>query len=365
MEEVIEVADRDYMKLAIELARSAKGQTSPNPIVGAIVVKNNQIIGMGAHLKAGEPHAEVHAIRMAGDKTKGATIYVTLEPCSHHGKTPPCADLIIASGIERVVVASTDPNPVVAGRGISKLREAGITVETGVLEAEALELNDVFFHFIKTGLPYVTLKSATSLDGKTATVTGESKWITGEAARQDVHNLRHQHDAILVGVNTVIADDPSLTTRLPGGGKNPVRIILDSTLRTPLNARVVRDGEAATWVVTTSQAEQGKVAEMEALGVEVIVLTETLKIPEILKALGERGITSLFVEGGAEVHGSFLKEGAFQQFISYMAPKLIGGKNAPSVFGGEGIVHIGDAVSLQIKDVSMIGDDIRIIATPR
>jgi diaminohydroxyphosphoribosylaminopyrimidine deaminase / 5-amino-6-(5-phosphoribosylamino)uracil reductase len=359
------VTDQDYMKRAIELARSATGQTSPNPNVGAVVVKNNQIIGMGAHLKAGEPHAEVHAIRMAGEKTKGATIYVTLEPCSHHGKTPPCADLIIASGIERVIVASTDSNPLVAGRGISKLREAGITVETGVLESEALELNEVFFHFIETGLPYVTLKSASSLDGKTATVTGESKWITGEEARQDVHRLRHQHDAILVGVNTVIADDPSLTTRLPGGGKNPVRIILDSTLRTPLNSRVVTDGEAPTWLITTSKAEKGKVAEMESLGVEVVVLTETLSIPEILKSLAERGITSLFVEGGAEVHGSFLKAGAFQQLISYMAPKLIGGKNAPSVFGGEGLVHIADAVSLRIKDVSMIGDDIRVIASPR
>jgi diaminohydroxyphosphoribosylaminopyrimidine deaminase / 5-amino-6-(5-phosphoribosylamino)uracil reductase len=359
------VTDQDYMKLAIELARSATGQTSPNPIVGAVVVKNNQIIGMGAHLKAGEPHAEVHAIRMAGEKTKGATIYVTLEPCSHHGKTPPCADLIIASGIERVVVASTDSNPLVAGRGISKLREAGITVETGVLESEALELNEVFFHFIKTGLPYVTLKSASSLDGKTATVTGESKWITGEEARHDVHKLRHQHDAILVGVNTVIADDPSLTTRLPGGGKNPIRIILDSTLRTPLDARVVRDGEAPTWLITTSKAEKGKVAKMEALGVEVVVLAETLTIPETLKALAQRGITSLFVEGGAEIHGSFLKAGSFQQLISYMAPKLLGGKNAPSVFGGEGLVHIGDAVTLQIKDVSMVGEDIRVIATPR
>ncbi|MGM0899546.1 MAG: bifunctional diaminohydroxyphosphoribosylaminopyrimidine deaminase/5-amino-6-(5-phosphoribosylamino)uracil reductase RibD [Bacillota bacterium] len=359
------MTDQEYMKLAIELARSAAGQTSPNPNVGAVVVKNNQIVGMGAHLKAGEPHAEVHAIRMAGEKTKGATIYVTLEPCSHHGKTPPCADLIIASGIERVVVASTDSNPLVAGRGISKLKDAGISVETGVLENEALELNEIFFHFIETGLPYVTLKSASSLDGKTATATGESKWITGEAARHDVHRLRHRHDAILVGVNTVIADDPSLTTRLPGGGKNPVRIILDSTLRTPLSARVVRDGEAPTWLITTSKAEKAKVAEMEAHGVEVVVLTETLTIPEILKSLAERGITSLFVEGGAEVHGSFLKAGAFQQLISYMAPKLIGGKSAPSVFGGEGLVHIEDAVSLRIKDVTMIGDDIRVIATPR
>jgi len=359
------MTDQEYMKLAIELARSAAGQTAPNPMVGAIVVNNNQIIGMGAHLKAGEPHAEVHAIRMAGEKAKDATIYVTLEPCSHHGKTPPCADLIIASGIKRVVVASTDSNPLVAGRGIIKLREAGIIVETGVLESEALELNEVFFHFIETGLPYVTLKSASTLDGKTATVKGESKWITGEAARQDVHRLRHQHDAILVGVNTVIQDNPSLTTRLPEGGKNPIRIVLDSTVRTSLNARVVTDGEAPTWLITTNKADKGKIAKMRALGVNMIVLSDSVEIPDLLKALAERGITSLFVEGGAEVHGSFLKAGAFQQLISYFAPKLFGGKQAPSVFGGKGLVHIEDAVSLQIKDVTMIGEDIRVIAKPR
>lgn len=358
--------DQAYMKMAIELARSAEGQTSPNPMVGAVVVKNNQIIGMGAHLKAGEPHAEVHAIRMAGDKAKGATIYVTLEPCSHHGKTPPCADLIISTGIERVVVASTDSNPLVAGRGISKLRDAGIVVETGILEKEALELNDIFFHFIETGLPYVTLKSAASLDGKTATVSGESKWITGEAARQDVHRLRHIHDAILVGVNTVLTDDPSLTTRLSAGGKNPVRIILDSTVRTPTDARVVIDGEAPTWLITTTKANTDKIAVLEAAGVQVIQLeTDRLDIHDVLSSLGNRGITSVFVEGGAEVNGSFLKAGAFQQVISYIAPKLIGGKLAPSVFGGEGILHMDDVVNLQIKDVTRIGEDIRIIAKPR
>ncbi len=356
------MTDQEYMKLAIELARSASGQTSPNPMVGAVVVKNNQIIGMGAHLKAGEPHAEVHAIRMAGEKAKDATIYVTLEPCSHHGKTPPCADLIILSGIKRVVIASTDSNPLVAGRGIKKLKEAGIMVETGLLESEAYELNEVFFHFIKTGLPYVTLKSASSLDGKTATVSGESKWITGEIARQDVHRLRHQHDAILVGVNTVIQDNPSLTTRLPEGGKNPIRIILDSTARTPLNARVVTDRQAPTWLIATNKADQRKITEMQALGVNVIVLSDSLEISEVLRELAERGITSLFVEGGAEVHGSFLKAGAFQQLISYFAPKLLGGKQAPSIFGGEGLVHIKDAVLLQIRDVTMVGEDIRVIA---
>ncbi|KKK37853.1 5-amino-6-(5-phosphoribosylamino)uracil reductase [Mesobacillus campisalis] len=360
------MSDQEYMKLAIELARSAEGQTSPNPLVGAVVVKDNEIIGMGAHLRAGEPHAEVHAIRMAGEKAKGATIYVTLEPCSHHGKTPPCADLIIASGIERVVVASTDTNPLVAGRGIGRLKDAGIEVETGVLEEEARRMNSIFFHFIESGLPFVTLKSASSLDGKTATVTGESKWITGEEARRDVHVLRHQHDAILAGVNTVIMDNPSLTTRLPGGGKNPVRIILDSTLRIPLDSHVVMDGEAPTWVMTTRRADPQKMADLEAAGVQVVQLdSEVLDIPEMLQILGKKRITSILVEGGAEVHGSFLSAGTFQQVITYIAPKLIGGKLAPSVFGGEGLKQISDAVSLEIEEVTMVGKDIRIVAVPK
>lgn len=211
--------DEYYMTLALHLARGTLGQTSPNPVVGAVVVKDHQIVGMGAHLKAGEPHAEVHAIRMAGDKAKAATLYVTLEPCSHYGKTPPWADLIVASEMKKVVIATTDPNRKVADKGIEKLKNAGIEVEVGLLQQEAQELNKVFFYHIQTGLPYVTLKTAVSLDGKTATVSGESKWITGEEARADVHQFRHQHDGILVGVNTVITDNPSLTTRLPGGGK--------------------------------------------------------------------------------------------------------------------------------------------------
>jgi diaminohydroxyphosphoribosylaminopyrimidine deaminase/5-amino-6-(5-phosphoribosylamino)uracil reductase len=225
-----------YMNLALNLAKGTLGQTSPNPVVGAVLVKENQIVGMGAHLKAGEAHAEVHAIQMAGIKAKGATLYVTLEPCSHFGKTPPCSDLVIRTGIKKVFVATTDPNPQVAGTGIERIRKAGIEVHLGLLQEEARELNKVFFYNIRTGLPFVTLKSAISLDGKTATVTGESKWITGEEARNDVHQYRHQHDAILVGVNTLIKDNPTLTTRLASGGKNPVRIILDTHLRTPKDA---------------------------------------------------------------------------------------------------------------------------------
>lgn len=357
--------DKHFMSLAINLARGTLGQTTPNPVVGAVVVKDNHIIGMGAHLKAGEPHAEVHALHMAGDKAKGATLYVTLEPCSHFGRTPPCSDLVIKMGIKKVIVATTDPNPQVGGQGIERMKRAGIEVEVGLLQEEARELNKVFFYNIRTGLPYVTLKSAVSLDGKTATVTGESMWITGEAARADVHQFRHRHDAILVGVNTVLKDNPSLTTRLPAGGRNPIRIILDTKLRTPLDANVITDKQAPTWIITAAEVDANREQAFRKTGIHILKMgTRQISIKEMLKALGQRGICTLFVEGGAEVHGSFLKERAFQQIITYVAPKLIGGKGAPTSYGGEGIANIAEAVDLTIRQVDMIGNDIRIIAEP-
>ncbi|WP_042356023.1 bifunctional diaminohydroxyphosphoribosylaminopyrimidine deaminase/5-amino-6-(5-phosphoribosylamino)uracil reductase RibD [Bacillus rubiinfantis] len=357
--------DTYYMNYALNLARAASGQTSPNPVVGAVLAKNNQIVGFGAHLKAGEPHAEVHAIRMAGEKAAGSSLYVTLEPCSHFGKTPPCADLVIKSGIKKVFVAVTDPNPRVAGRGIERMREAGIEVETGLLAEEARDLNKVFFYHIATGLPYVTLKTAVSLDGKTATSTGDSKWITGEEARQDVHVFRHQHDAILVGVNTIIKDDPSLTVRLPAGGNNPIRVVLDTHLRTPLTAKIITDHEAPTWIVTGSAVPADKVESFKKAGITIVkTQAPTISIKAMLSLLGEQGITSLFVEGGSEVHGSFLKERTFQQMITYIAPKLIGGKLAPTSFGGLGMETMAEAVPLNFKHVDMIGKDIRIIAEP-
>lgn len=358
--------DSFFMKLALDLARGTLGQTSPNPVVGAVLVKDGQIIGMGAHLKAGEPHAEVHAIEMAGDQAIGSVLYVTLEPCSHYGKTPPCSDLVIKTGIKKVFVATTDPNPQVAGKGIERMKKAGIEVEVGMLQEEARDLNKVFFYNIQSGLPYVTLKSAASIDGKTATVTGESRWITGEEARLDVHHFRHQHDGIMVGVNTVLKDNPSLTTRLVEGGKNPIRIILDTHLRTPLDAKIITDQKAPTWIITGADVDRKREIQLSELGIEVMKMeSQKISIKEMLAALGKRGITSLFVEGGAEVHGSFLKERAFQQIITYIAPKLIGGKNAPASFGGQGIEQIGDAVSLNIIQVDLIGSDIRIIAEPK
>ncbi|MCC3358258.1 bifunctional diaminohydroxyphosphoribosylaminopyrimidine deaminase/5-amino-6-(5-phosphoribosylamino)uracil reductase RibD [Bacillus sp. REN16] len=356
------------MNLAINVAKAGVGQTTPNPVVGAVVVNEGRVVGIGAHLKAGEPHAEVHAIRMAGDKARNATAYVTLEPCSHHGKTPPCADLLVNSHVKRVVIATTDPNPLVAGKGIAKLEAAGIEVEVGVCKEQADELNAVFYHYLDKKIPYVTLKSATTLDGKIATVTGESKWITGEEARNDVHLYRSIHDAILVGVNTVLADNPSLTTRLPNGtGKNPIRIILDSKLRTPLDSKVINDGETETWIIVSDQVGEGEINEFSGKnGVKVIQLQESrISINTLLTRLGEEGISSVFVEGGAEVNGSFLKENAINQVIVYLAPKLIGGKSAPTSIGGTGIESIDEALQLTIKSVELLGEDVKIVAEPR
>src|SRR5690606_6510559 len=356
------------MNLAINVARAGVGQTTPNPVVGAVVVNDGRVVGIGAHLKAGEPHAEVHAIRMAGENAKQATVYVTLEPCSHHGKTPPCADLLVNSGVKRVVIATTDPNPLVAGKGISKLKAAGIEVEVGVCKGQADALNAVFYHYLDKKLPYVTLKSATTLDGKIATVSGESKWITGEASRNDVHLYRSIHDAILVGVNTVLVDNPSLTTRLPNGtGKNPIRIILDSTLRTPLDSKVVNDGEAQTWLIVTNKVNQEKINEFSGKkGVRVLQLEESsLSIKSVLTLIGSQGIYYVFVEGGAEVNGSFLKEKAINQVIVYLAPKLFGGKLAPTAIGGAGIELIDDALQLRIKSVEQLGEDVKIVAEPK
>jgi diaminohydroxyphosphoribosylaminopyrimidine deaminase/5-amino-6-(5-phosphoribosylamino)uracil reductase len=355
------MTDEQYMKLALALAESARGQTSPNPLVGAVVVKDGQIVGMGAHLKAGEPHAEVHAIRMAGEKAKGATAYVTLEPCSHYGKTPPCADLLIEAGVARVVIATEDPFPKVSGRGIRKLQQVGIEVEVGICKQEALDLNRIFFHFVRTKRPYVTIKSATTLDGKTATVQGNSKWITSEQAREDVHRYRHEHDAILVGVGTVLADNPSLTTRLAAGGLNPVRVILDRRLRTPLDRNVITDGKAPTWIFTEERADKAKKKALEEKGVQVFSLPN-VSVEAVLETLREKNILSVFVEGGATVNGSFVKAGTVDQVITYLAPKIFGGAAAPTAIGGDGVFAVADALPFEVQEVIQIGSDVKIVA---
>lgn len=360
--------DVRFMALALELAQAARGQTSPNPLVGAVIVREGQVVGMGAHLKAGEPHAEVHALRMAGEKAKDATLYVTLEPCSHHGRTPPCAEAVVAAGISRAVVAVLDPNPLVAGRGIAILRSAGVDVTAGVCEQEALRLNEVFFHYIQTKRPFVTVKTASTLDGKIATATGHSRWITGEAARGEVHELRRMNDAILVGVGTVLADDPELTARLHGEnyGRQPVRVVLDSDLRTPLTARIVQDRYAPTWIFATENSPVDTRQALEAQGVTVITLDGPLQVDDVLRRLGEKGITSLLVEGGAEVNGSFLRARAIQKVVSYLSLKLVGGSQAPTPFGGTGFATMGEAVSLTDICIEQVdGQDIRIVGYPK
>ncbi|PHA37286.1 bifunctional diaminohydroxyphosphoribosylaminopyrimidine deaminase/5-amino-6-(5-phosphoribosylamino)uracil reductase RibD [Bacillus wiedmannii] len=360
------MTDQEYMRIALQLAEGTSGQTSPNPMVGAVVVKEGNIVGIGAHLRAGEEHAEVHALHMAGEKAKGATVYVTLEPCSHFGKTPPCCELLIKKGVKRVVIATLDCNSLVSGTGKKRLEEAGIEVTTGVLETEATLLNRFFFHYMRTKRPFVTIKTAMSLDGKTATVTGESKWITGEEARADVHQYRHTHDAILVGVNTVIADNPHLTTRIPNGGKNPIRVILDTHLRTPPSSHVITDGLAPTWIIVGKDVNKEKIASYESENIAIFQMkTKHIEIKDLLFFLGEKQILSLFVEGGQTVHASFLQTKHLNEIVTYISPKLIGGKDAPTLFGGNGFKALQDALSLEIQEMKQIGDDIKIVANAR
>ncbi|MGG0716980.1 bifunctional diaminohydroxyphosphoribosylaminopyrimidine deaminase/5-amino-6-(5-phosphoribosylamino)uracil reductase RibD [Robertmurraya massiliosenegalensis] len=357
--------DCEYMNIALSLARATLGQTSPNPSVGAVLVKDGRLVGTGAHLQAGTSHAEVHAILAAGEDAKGAILYVTLEPCSHHGKTPPCADLIIQTGIKKVFIATLDPNPLVAGKGLEKLVHAGIEVEVGLCKKEALQLNEKFFHFIQTNTPFVTIKAGISFDGKTAAKTGDSKWITSLESRQDVHNLRHEHDGILVGINTILQDNPLLTTRRPQGGKNPIRIVLDSELKMPTSANVIQDRSTETIIFTGNRFNIDRKKELEALGITIIVQDKPhIKVKEVLKKLGERKLMSVLVEGGSEIHASFITENAFQQIIAYIAPKIIGGKNAIPFVGGLGFEFVKDGKSLEFTGVEQLGPDLKITAKP-
>ncbi|MFT8320104.1 MAG: bifunctional diaminohydroxyphosphoribosylaminopyrimidine deaminase/5-amino-6-(5-phosphoribosylamino)uracil reductase RibD [Bacillus sp. (in: firmicutes)] len=359
--------DQDFMRMALDLAATAKGKTNPNPVVGAILVKDGVIVGSGIHRKAGEPHAEVHAFNMAGEHAKDATLYVTLEPCSHYGKTPPCAKLVKESDVKRVVIATEDPNPAVAGRGINILKEAGIDVEVGILKEEAQKLNERFIHNMIHQTPFVISKVAMTLDGKIAAYTGHSQWITGKEARQEVHFLRNEVDGILVGVGTVLADNPKLTTRLAIPSKNPVRIIMDSHLRTPVDANVADCSEAATIIITTKSKNGEKAKALKEKGVQIITVSELhgkIDLSEALKQLYKNGITDILLEGGSELNTSFLRAGLIQKYIVYMAPKILGGKNSYTSFRGNDVETIDEAVHLQYEEVEKIGSDLRIIAYP-
>ncbi|MBR4642061.1 MAG: bifunctional diaminohydroxyphosphoribosylaminopyrimidine deaminase/5-amino-6-(5-phosphoribosylamino)uracil reductase RibD [Selenomonadaceae bacterium] len=348
------------MREALKLARNAEGRTSPNPLVGAVVVKDGRIIAQGWHRKAGTPHAEIHALNMAGELAKGATLYVTLEPCSHFGRTPPCARAIVDAGIKKVFAAMKDPNPKVAGRGFEILQSAGVEVEVGLLEEEAQKLNEIFIKWVTKNLPFITMKFACSIDGKIATVAGESQWISCEASRKFTHHLRDINDAILVGVGTVLADNPSLTTRLVEG-KNPVRVIVDSNARTPLDSKVL-DKSARTIIATTSNAPPEKISALKNCGVEIIFAGggERVDLKILMQALAEREITSVLVEGGGTINFSLLRAGLVDKVLAFVAPKIIGGKNSLTAVEGAGFEKLSDAVTLKNITVQNFGEDILI-----
>ncbi len=310
--------DEFYMSLALDMAERAQGQTEINPVVGCVVVKDGRVVGMGAHLKRGTGHAEVHALNMAGDEARGATAYVTLEPCSHYGKTPPCSDRLIAEGVKRVVVAAVDPNPQVAGSGIERLRSHGIEVVTGVLAKRSERLNETFNKYITTGMPFVTLKTASTLDGRLASRTGDSKWISNAAARERVHAMRHRHQAIMVGIGTALADDPELTTRAEVPGLHPTRIVIDSKLRIASDARLLDTTLAPTIIVTTAAADPARIAELESRNVQVLICGEGghVDLQLAMRRLGELEISSILLEGGGKLNGAMLEAGLVDRIRS-------------------------------------------------
>ncbi|WP_181347717.1 bifunctional diaminohydroxyphosphoribosylaminopyrimidine deaminase/5-amino-6-(5-phosphoribosylamino)uracil reductase RibD [Thalassobacillus sp. CUG 92003] len=356
--------DEKYMQMAIDMAAETVGQTSPNPSVGAVIVNDDQIVGVGVHVKAGLPHAEINALQMADIMAEGGEMFVTLEPCSHYGQTPPCAKAIIDAGLRRVVIASDDPNPKVAGRGVKMLEDAGIEVRTQVLKEEADQYNRSFFHFITENEPYVLLKSAMTLDGKIATVSGESQWITGEPARRDGHLYRHRSDAILVGVNTVLHDDPTLTARLDIVGSHPIRVILDTHLKTPETSKVIQNEDAPTWIFTGEDVPRERASVFEAYAhVRVIPLNESaIDVQAVLQHLGEEKVTSLLIEGGGTVADAFVRAGKVHESVTYIAPKLLGGAEAKTPVSGRGIPKLADVYQLSFQSMEQLGDDIKIVS---
>ena len=354
--------DKVYMQRAITLAKQGAGFVNPNPMVGAVIVKNGKIIGEGYHEKFGELHAERNALKNCTESPKGATMYVTLEPCCHYGKTPPCTEAIIESGITRVVIGTLDVNPVVAGKGAKILMEYGIKVEVGLLEKDCKKLNRVFNKYMASGRPYVVMKYAMTADGKIATVSGESKWITGETARENVHRLRKNLSGIMVGVTTVITDDPGLDCRLDEPAKNPVRIICDSHLRTPLTSKVVKTADEIETIIATSSEDKEKVAEFKKNGCKVIHIPQAEKgidLNVLMERLGDMGIDSVLLEGGGTLNYSALESKIVDEIHVHMAPKIFGGSSKSPV-EGIGIENINDAIRLNPIETIWAGEDLII-----
>lgn len=359
------MTDALYMKKALALARKGEGWTSPNPMVGAVIVKDGKIIAEGYHRRYGENHAEINAINSASGSIEGATFYITLEPCTHYGKTPPCVDRIIASKPARVVVGVTDPNPVVSGRGIKILKSSGIETKTDVLKEECIKLNERYFKFTTTGIPFITLKYAQTLDGRIASATGHSKWISSNASLKFAHKLRSYHDAIMVGIGTVLVDDPDLTLRL-AKGKNPVRVVIDPHLKIPSDARVLRNQEdSRTIIVSGTQHNKDKLSHLRNMEIETITIPEhyenRINLKTCLTKLGERGISSILVEGGARIITSFMKERLVDKLIVIMAPKIMG--RGVEAVGNLDILSVDNSIRLDIVKIFRRGVDIIVEAT--
>jgi diaminohydroxyphosphoribosylaminopyrimidine deaminase/5-amino-6-(5-phosphoribosylamino)uracil reductase len=352
-----------YMNRALELAERGKGRTSPNPMVGAVLVKGNRIIAEGYHKKAGTAHAEIIALKKAVRKAQGATLFVNLEPCCHTAKkTPPCTKSIISAGVKKVVIAMTDPNPEVSGKGIKALKQAGIKTEVGVLRSEAEKLNEFFIKFISKKTPFVILKIAQSLDGKIATALGESQWITGEKAREYVHKFRNEVNAVLVGIGTVKQDDPSLTCRIRGG-RNPYRIIIDTSLDIPLGAKVLKQRDQKTIIVTAQTKKKGRIQSILGKGGKVVLVKAKagkVDLKNLMQHLGELGITSVMIEGGSSLNASALKSGIVDKVLFFSAPKIIGGADAVSSIGGKSVASLKHAMRIKNLQTRLIGDDIMI-----
>ena len=355
------------MRRALELA--ARGRTSPNPMVGAVVVKQGKVVGEGYHSRAGYPHAEVEALRQAGNKARSADLYVNLEPCCHFGRTPPCTDAIIQAGIKRVFVGMKDPNKQVSGKGLRALKAQGIVIVSGILKKECMKLNESFVKVMQTGMPFVIMKTAMSLDGKIATRSGDARWISGELARKHVHKIRNYVDAILVGTETVLKDNPRLTCRLATGSvEHPIRIILDRRNRIPLTANVFKNSRSQPVIyVTGSDISPARQKALVARKVEILngkFGKNGFHIKPLLKELANRDMNSILVEGGAELNASVLKAGVVDRVVAFISPILIGGGKAPGFLGGQGVMKVNNAIKLKDLEVTKIGEDLMVEAIP-
>jgi diaminohydroxyphosphoribosylaminopyrimidine deaminase/5-amino-6-(5-phosphoribosylamino)uracil reductase len=352
--------DEKYMERALELAKKGTGKVNPNPLVGAVIVKNGEIIGEGYHECYGEAHAERNAVKNAKESVEDSTIYVTLEPCAHYGKTPPCVDLIIEKKFKKVVIGMLDPNELVAGKSVEKLKKNGIEVVVGVKEEECKELNEIFIKYITSKSPFVILKSGMSLDGKIATYSGESKWITSKESREDAQNLRNRLNSIMVGVNTVIADDPELTCRI-NNDKKLIRIVVDTNLRIPLDSKVINNKDKLTIVATTLNSNENKKKALRDLGIKVIEVSEKnnkVNLKDLLSKLGQEGLDSVLIEGGGTLNFSALEENIVDKVIFYIAPKILGGENSKSCIAGIGFSELNQAVNLKDISYRKIGEDL-------